>query len=362
VKQSKGDGVMKNRQQKENREESTAPRYVLELANWEKRSSQQLIVCVDLPGLEDQQLDIQLAGNLLIIKPAAPIGLDLQHLERSQIVGDSPALQSCLDQVARAAECDDSVLIYGETGTGKELIARAVHQNSCRDGENFVVVDCRSIPESIAAKLLLGQVRNARQGHRGLLAEAERGTLFLDEIADLPATIQNLFRKLLQKRSYRPVGELSERGVGFRLVAATNHDLDQLTADGKFNPELLTLLQSVIINVPPLRERHGDIEPLTDFFLQHFYQSEQLDRKELSPEFKDVLNNYSWPGNVRELKNSLGQALLAAANKKTLFPKDLPAHIRVQVKKLAFAKQHKLRNNKAEESFFGGLLIADNPL
>jgi len=196
-----------------------------------------LIVWVQLPGVEQQQLDIKLAGNVLTIKEAQPRDLDLSDLQRSEIVGDSCELRACLDQVARAAASENAVLICGETGTGKELFARAVHQNSRRDGENFVVVDCRSIPESIAEKLLLGQPRKARFGHNGLLPQANHGTLFLDEVGDLPLSTQNLFRKLLQEKKYRPVGAITEVGVSFRLIAATNRNLTQLVEQGKFNPD-----------------------------------------------------------------------------------------------------------------------------
>ncbi len=321
-----------------------------------------LIVWVQLPGIEDRQLDIKLAGNLLTIKEAQPRALDLSDLQRSEIVGDSRALQACLDQVVLAANSGDGVLICGETGTGKELFARAVHQNSCRDGENFVVVDCRSIPESIAEKLLLGQPRKGRFGYYGLLPQANRGTLFLDEVGDLPHSTQNLFRKLLQERKYRPVGAVTEVSVNFRLIAATNRNLEQLVTQGKFNPELLSLLQPLQIRIPPLRDRLADIEPLTEFFLQSYCRTEQLPLKAVSPEFIDVLKKYPWPGNVRELENSLGQALLAAKNKKTLFPKDLPAHIRVQVKKNAIDQKKEAAEELQDDSFFGGLLATDSPL
>jgi len=321
-----------------------------------------LIVWVQLPGIEHRQLDIKLAGNLLTISEAQPRALDLADLQRSEIVGDSGALRVCLDQVVKAANSDNSVLICGETGTGKELFARAVHQNSRRDGENFVVVDCRSIPESIAEKLLLGQPHKGRFGHCGLLPQANSGTLFLDEVGDLPHSTQNLFRKLLQERKYRPVGAVTEVRVNFRLIAATNRDLEKLVVQGKFNPELLGLLQPLQIKIPPLRERLADIDQLTRYFLQSYCQTEGVALKAVSPEFMDVLKKYPWPGNVRELENSLGQALLAAKNKKTLFPKDLPAHIRVQVKKNAIDQKKEATTERQEEAFFGGLFATDSPL
>jgi len=321
-----------------------------------------LIVWVQLPDIERRQLDIKLAGNVLTIQEAKERILDLSDLERSEIIGSSRELQACLDQVALAASKEDGVLISGETGTGKELFARAVHQNSRRDGENFVVVDCRSIPESIAEKLLLGQPRNHRFGHHGLLPQANRGTLFLDEVADLPTSTQKLFHSLLQEKKYRPVGAVTEVTVNFRLIAATNRNLAQMAEQGKFNSDLLAMLQPLQIIIPPLREREGDIELLTDFFLKSFCQSRDMELKEQSPEFKEMLNQYPWPGNVRELENSLGQALLAARNKKTLFPKDLPSHIRVHVKKSSFGRKKTTTEALLDDDFFGGLFAADNPL
>lgn len=321
-----------------------------------------LIVWVQLPGIESSQLDIRLAGNVLTIKEADPKVWGLSDLERSDIVGNSHTLRACLDQVVHAASTDDAVLICGETGTGKELFARAVHQNSWRDGENFVVVDCRSIPESIAEKLLLGQPKNTRFGHSGLLPQANRGTLFLDEVADLPLSTQQLFNKLLREKRYRPVGAVTEMGVSFRLIAATNRNLKKMVEQGKFNAEFLTLLQSMQIDIPPLRERPGDIDLLTDFYLQRLCQARKFDSKVLSPEFKEMLKEYPWPGNIRELENSLDQALLAAKNKKTLFPKDLPSHIRIQVKKLAFGKKRSLSPEQPGDDLFGGLFAAENPL
>jgi len=347
----------------DNRVPDTGVRYELELDGSPSSDLlHQLIVWVQLPGVEQHQLDIKLAGNVLTIKEAAAWALDLNNLQRSEIVGSCAELQACLDQVALAAGSNDCVLICGETGTGKELFARAVHQNSCRDGENFVVVDCRSIPESIAEKLLLGQPKNARYGHTGLLSQANRGTLFLDEIGDLPTATQVLFRRLLQEQKYRPIGAARDICVGFRLVAATNRNLREMVAQGKFNPELYALLQPLVIQVPPLRERLGDIDQLSEFFLQRFYRSGNFIPKILSPEFRDILKQYPWPGNVRELENSLGQALLAAKNKKTLFPKDLPAHIRVQVKKSTLDQKKAAAADKRSRFFSSDGLLADNPL
>uniref|UniRef100_UPI0026ED1675 sigma 54-interacting transcriptional regulator n=1 Tax=Malonomonas rubra TaxID=57040 RepID=UPI0026ED1675 len=247
---------MKKKQTRSVGQENSLPgsgsRYELDLqaaCSWDLL--QPLIVCVQLPGIEEKQLDIRLAGNVLTIKEAEPRALQLSDLQRSEIVGNSQALKACLDQVAAAAQSEACVLVCGETGTGKELFARAIHQNSSRNGKNFVVVDCRSIPESIAEKLILGHAGEDRFGHSGLLSQANRGTLFLDEVADLPSSTQKLFCQLLQDGKYRPVGPTSDVRVEFRLVSATNRNLRRMVAQGKFNPELYTLIQPLLVEVPP---------------------------------------------------------------------------------------------------------------
>lgn len=321
-----------------------------------------LVVWVQLPGVGDQELDVSLAGNVLTIKEAETLPLDISSLVRPEIVGPSCGLNACLNAVVTAARSDECVLICGETGTGKELFARAIHQNSRRADERFVVVDCRSIPESIAEKLLFGQQQAISSAPAGLVPQAEYGTLFLDEVGDLPPATQKLFQKLLKNKTYKPVGSVDDVAITFRLIVATNRDLDKLVTQGKFSRDLLSLLQPLLVEVPPLRERLEDIDPLTDFFMQRYCRSKKMENKDRSPEFMDLLEKYPWPGNVRELENSLEQALLAAKNKKTLFPKDLPAHIRVQVMKSAFDKKKRLHEEEPRETFFGGLFVADNPL
>lgn len=320
-----------------------------------------LIVWVQLPGIEQKSLDVCLEGNVLTIKEAEKVPLDVSTLRRPDIVGESCELRACLNRVAQAAGRDDCVLVCGDTGTGKELFARAIHQNSRRAAEKFVVVDCRSMPEPSAEKLLLGQRQSSRTELDGLLTEAAYGTLFLDEVGDLPISTQQLFQTLLQEQKYRPVDSNEEFAITFRLIAATNRNLELMAAQGKFNPDLLALLQPLQIEIPPLRERLEDIDPLTDYFLQRYCQAQNLITKDRSPEFMEMLKKYPWPGNVRELENSLEQALLAAKSKKTLFPKDLPAHIRVQVAKSTFGKK-KAQSDEQKDSFFGGFFMAENPL
>ena len=256
-------------------------------------------------------------------------------LKREEIIGSSPAMKECLDLVAQAAACDASVLITGETGTGKELFARAVHQNSRRAGGNFVVVDCAALPQTLIESLLFGHEKGAFTGadhaREGLVRQANGGTLFLDEVGELPLPIQKAFLRVLQERLFRPVGSPREIESDFRLVAATNRDLDRMVGEEMFREDLLYRLRSFVIELPPLRERPDDIKPLARHHLDRLCERYDQAAKGFSPEFLKTLSAYAWPGNVRELVNTLEQAIAVARLDPILFPKHLPTPIRVQV-------------------------------
>ena len=257
-------------------------------------------------------------------------------LKRENIIGNSPALNVCLELVAQSAESDANVFIAGETGTGKELFARAVHMNSRRSGENFVVVDCTSLPETLVESLLFGHERGAFTGAEraqdGLVRQAHKGTLFLDEVGELPMTLQKAFLRVLQEHRFRPLGSNKEVESHFRLIAATNRDLDAMVEEGKFRNDLLFRLRSFIIELPPLRERKEDIKALTRYHVDRFCEQYGLPSKGFAPEFLQTLMAYPWPGNVRELVNTLERTLAMARFDQTLYPKHLPSHIRVQVR------------------------------
>lgn len=256
-------------------------------------------------------------------------------LIRTDIIGNSSSLKGCLDLIAQSAESDANVFITGETGTGKELFARAVHQNSRRSKENFVVVDCTSLPETLVESLLFGHEKGsftgAEKAQDGLVRQAHKGTLFLDEVGELPLVLQKAFLRVLQEHRFRPLGCNREVESDFRLVAATNRDLDEMVKQGKFRSDLLFRLRSFIIELPPLRERREDIKELTRFHIDKFCERYGLPFKGFSPEFLDTLSSYSWPGNVREFVNTLDRTLASARFEQTLFPKHLPSQIRVQV-------------------------------
>ncbi len=266
-------------------------------------------------------------------------------LHRPNIIGSSPALNACcLDLVAQSAGSDAHVFISGETGTGKELFARAVHENSARRSENFVVVDCTALPETLVESLLFGHEKGAFTGAErsrdGLVKQAHKGTLFLDEVGELPISLQKAFLRVLQERRFRPLGGTHEIESDFRLIAATNRDLDAMAEEGSFRSDLLFRLRSFVIELPPLRKRKDDIKPLTRHYVDRFCEQHCSGPKGLDTEFLNMLMLYPWPGNVRELVNTLERTLTAAQFDPTLFPQHLPSHIRVHVRRAAIEKNN----------------------
>ena len=260
---------------------------------------------------------------------------DVVALKRENIIGSSPSLTRSLDQVARAAASDTTVLILGETGCGKELFARAVHQNSKRADRPFVVVDCASLPETLAESILFGHEKGAFTGAEktsvGLIGEADGGTLFLDEVGELPLTVQKAFLRVLQERRYRPVGGHRELESNFRVVAATNRDLDQMADGGHFRSDLLFRLRSFVINLPPLRDRGDDIKELARHYMDLFCERNGMSPKGSCPDFMDTLMAYDWPGNIREFVNTIERAVVAAGSEPVLFAQHLPTSLRVKV-------------------------------
>ena len=264
-------------------------------------------------------------------------------LMRDEIIGSSSQIQSCLALVTHAANNDSNVLITGETGTGKELFARAIHKNSKRAGKNFVVVDCGALTETLVKSIIFGHQKGAFTGadntHVGLIKQADGGTLFLDEVGELPQSVQPAFLRVLQERCFRPVGGQAEISSDFRLVAATNRDLDQMTQAAKFRSDLLFRLRAIHIDLPPLSKRGQDIRSLAFHYMAKLCDHHGLGLKGFSPEFIESLTAYSWPGNVRELVNTLESALALSQNEPTLFPFHLPKKIRIKLARSSISKQ-----------------------
>ena len=256
-------------------------------------------------------------------------------LKHEGIIGSSPQILACLDSVAQAAGSDASVLISGETGTGKELFARAIHANSRRAKGNLVVVDCAALPETLLESTLFGHEKGAFTGadrtRDGLILQADGGTLFLDEIGELPLAVQKGFLRVLEEHRFRPVGAREEKASDFRVIAATNVNPEKMAQEGQFRQDLLFRLRSVSIELPPLRERLGDIKELVLYHLTNLCDIYEMKAKGFSPDFLEALTDYQWPGNVRELVNAMERALTAARNEPILFSKHLPDHIRIKL-------------------------------
>ncbi len=256
-------------------------------------------------------------------------------LKRDSIIGSSRQLNEGLDIVAQAARNDANVLITGETGTGKELFARAVHTNSSRANGNFVVVDCAALPESLKESALFGHTRGAFTGAdkaaEGLVRQADGGTLFLDEVGELSPTLQKTFLRVLQERTFRPVGSKSEITSNFRLISATNRDPEKMVNDGLFRSDILYRLKTISLKLSPLKDHTEDIKEIILFHGERICKKLNIEEKGFSPGFVNNLCVYNWPGNIRELVNTLEGAISMAQNEPILFPKHLPDNIRIQV-------------------------------
>jgi two-component system NtrC family response regulator len=284
--------------------------------------------------LSQQEIELQLTRALDYRASKKSAGKPaLMTLKRTDIIGNSPELNSRLDLVAQCAGSDANVLIAGETGTGKELFARIIHDNGLSPASDFVVVDCAALPEQLVESVLFGHVKGAFTGAEikrdGLVSEADGGTLFLDEVGELPLSIQKKFLRVLQERRFKPVGGTREVKSEFRLICATNRNLEEMVAEGRFRKDLLFRLKTFHIELPPLRLCKTDIRALVLHYIDHLCQHHGLENKGFVPEFMETLEAYDWPGNVRELINTLEKVILADREAPILFPMHLPRSIRL---------------------------------
>ncbi len=238
----------------------------------------------------------------------------------------SEAMRQVVRVVQRVAQCNAAVFITGETGTGKELIARALHHFSLRCNMPWVDINCGALPEHLVESELFGYEKGAFSGadqaKSGLFELAHTGTLFLDEVGELHPRMQVKLLRVLDGVPYFRLGGVKKINVDVRIIAATNQNLEEAIRDGKFRSDLFHRLSQVHIHVPPLRERRDDIAPLAEFFLE-----QQDPRLRLSADVQDVLGRYHWPGNVRELRNAVMRAALLVSGGK-ISVSDLPATIR----------------------------------
>jgi DNA-binding NtrC family response regulator len=246
------------------------------------------------------------------------------------IIGASPAMQDIFEMVRTVGPTDAPVLITGETGTGKELLAQSIHQESNRQQGAMVCINCAALTESLLEAELFGYVQGAFTGalgdKKGRLEMARDGTLLLDEIGNMSLALQAKFLRFLQDGTFEPVGSATPRQVDVRLVAATNADLESQIASGRFLKDLLYRIEVIAIHVPPLRERSEDIPLLVEHFVSRFARRYQKTVEGVSPEAMQALLDYCWPGNVRELENILARAVILSKGPR-LTMVDLPEKV-----------------------------------
>jgi Nif-specific regulatory protein len=229
------------------------------------------------------------------------------------IIGDSPKMQQVFKVIQRIAQSDVTVLVRGETGTGKELVAAAIHKRSNRKDEPFIKLNCAAITDTLLESELFGHEKgaftDARETRKGRFELADGGTLFLDEIGDISASAQVKLLRVLQEREFERVGGSKTIKVNVRLVAATNRNLEQMVKDGKFREDLYYRLNVIPIDLPPLRERGDDIKQLVNFFLERSMKNHKK-MVTITDEAMEALCSYPWPGNVRELENTIERIVL----------------------------------------------------
>lgn len=262
------------------------------------------------------------------------------------LIGSSPSFQKCLDFMALSSQSNANILIHGETGTGKEQFAAAIHNNSKRKDKRFVIIDCAALPDNLVESVLFGHEKGAFTGadskREGLIKQADGGTLFLDEIGEMPLNIQKSFLRALQERRFRPVGSGNEVHSNFRLISATNRDLQAMVEEGSFRRDLLFRINSLSVKLPPLRERKEDIRSITRHYAALFCNQLDIIEKGFDNGYFEILERYDWPGNIRELVNAIESSIAQAGNTPTLFEIHLPYELRVAQTKNSLPQSAKM--------------------
>lgn len=274
--------------------------------------------------LEKEKLLVTLRNALEV----SGLRRELDRLTGGELIGDSPQMERVRSWIARVGPTEGRVLLIGESGTGKELVARALHRVSARAEKPFVKVNCAAIPRELVESVLFGHVRGAFTGALrdkvGTFKQADGGTLFLDEIADMGLEAQAKVLRVLQEGEFEPVGATRTEKVNVRIIAATHRDLKVEVAEGRFREDLFYRLAVLVLELPPLRERTGDVAVLARHFLREFHEQQGLPRRNLSPQALTLLQRHGWPGNVRELRNVI-ERLAILAEGTEIRPEDLPA-------------------------------------
>lgn len=249
-----------------------------------------------------------------------------KNIHFSKIVGNSPAMENIFNLIRQVAPTRTNVLVSGESGTGKELIARALHDESERAAKPFVAINCGGIPENLMESELFGHMKGsftgATQDKKGLFEAAHKGTVFLDEIGELGMPLQVKLLRVVQEKSFKPVGSNEDIEVDCRIISATNKNLAQEVMEGRFREDLFYRLNVIEIKVPPLRERKGDLKALAQHFLDKYSREMGKEIKKLSSYAVDLMNKYDFPGNVRELENLMERSV-ALTSTNIILPESL---------------------------------------
>jgi len=278
----------------------------------------------DLEVMLEKALELAVSGGKEP-DPELDVGRDIPSL-----IGKSPAMRDVFLKIKRAAPSDSTVLITGESGTGKELVARAIHNLSLRADKEFVAVDCSALVETLLESELFGHVKGsftgAFQTKHGLFELANRGTFFFDEISNLSPNIQAKLLRVIQEREFMKVGSQKRIKLDIRIIASSNRDLREATAEGTFREDLFYRLRVVPIRLPPLRERVEDIPLLAEHFIEKYSRKGNRAVQGISREAMDLLCSYSWPGNVRELEHCI-ERILILEDGEIIRPENLPAFI-----------------------------------
>lgn len=268
---------------------------------------------------------LQVTVKRLSDKIKSPIHFD-------NLLGKSPVMEELFTQLSRIADSEASLLITGESGSGKELTARAVHIHSRRKNNRLITINCAAMPGQLLESELFGHKKgaftDAKTNSNGLFLEADGGTLFLDEVGEIPLDLQPKLLRALEERCVRPVGGTTERTFDVRIIAATNRDLESAVEDGLFREDLFYRLNVIKIEMPPLRSRGADIIMLANMFVEKFASSQKKGVTGIADTAVEKLLNYTWPGNVRELRNAIEHAVTLTTFDK-IVPKDLPEKIRL---------------------------------
>ncbi len=279
-------------------------------------------------GHGDATSVLYLAANSKWARESETVSEFEPELWRRILIGESRAIEQVVQEIRLVAPRRCTVLLTGETGTGKELVARSIHAASGRDRTPMVAVNCSALPESLLEAELFGHVKGAFTGATnqrvGRFEQANHGTIFLDEIGDMPLSLQSKLLRVLQEREFQRLGSSETIRVDVRVIAATHTDLAAMVQQGKFREDLYYRLNVVPITLPSLRERAGDVVLLTRHFIEKICREEHIPVKQISRETLDRLAAHDWPGNVRQLENAVEKAVILSGDRPILYPGDFP--------------------------------------